>query len=291
MQMNKPVVKVYEALKWASSFLMDNNRDANAGELLLQHYLKQTRSQLLANLHDELSPEDLEQFKAGVTQHIKGRPIQYIMGSEEFYGRTFLVNEEVLIPRPETEELIYHTVRKLPSIFKGNQKLYLADIGTGSGAIAITMKLEEPGLEVTATDIADPSLEVARKNAELLGADVQFIQGDLLLPFIQGKRKVDILLSNPPYIPNDDEKMMSTVVTDHEPHRALFAGADGLDFYRRFMEQLPQVLQVPGLIGFEVGVGQGKAVAELLKETFVHAEVSIENDINGKDRMVFAILK
>ncbi|MFJ7744995.1 peptide chain release factor N(5)-glutamine methyltransferase [Peribacillus sp. NPDC097295] len=288
--MNKPVVKVYEALKWASSFLMDNDRDANAGELLLQHYLKQTRSQLLANLHDELSTEDFELFKEGVTQHVKGKPIQYIMGSEEFYGRTFLVNEEVLIPRPETEELIYHTVRKLPSIFKGDQKLYMADIGTGSGAIAITMKLEEPGLEVTATDIAAPSLEVARKNAELLEADVQFLQGDLLLPFIQGNKKLDILLSNPPYIPNEDEKMMSMVVTEHEPHRALFAGTDGLDFYRRFMEQLPQVLQVPGLIGFEVGVGQGKAVAGLLKETFVQAEVSIENDINGKDRMVFAVL-
>ena len=289
--MNKPVVKVYEALKWASSFLMENERDANAGELLLQHYLKQTRSQLLANLHDELSAEKLEQFKAGVTQHVKGKPIQYIMGCEEFYGRTFFVNEEVLIPRPETEELIYHTVQKLPGIFRGDQKLYMADIGTGSGAIAITMKLEVPSLEITATDIAAPSLEVARKNAESLEADVQFIQGDLLLPFIQGNRKVDILLSNPPYIPNEDEKMMSAVVTDHEPHRALFAGVDGLDFYRRFMEQLPQVLQVPGLIGFEVGAGQGKAVAGLLKETFIHAEVSIENDINGKDRMVFAVLK
>lgn len=289
--MNEPVVKVYEALKWASSFLMENERDANAGELLLQHYLKQTRSQLLANLHDELSAEKLEQFKAGVTQHVKGKPIQYIMGCEEFYGRTFLVSEEVLIPRPETEELIYHTVRKLPGIFRGDQKLYMADIGTGSGAIAITMKLEEPSLEVTATDIAAPSLEVARKNAESLEADVQFIQGDLLLPFIQRNRKVDILLSNPPYIPNEDEKMMSVVVTDHEPHRALFAGVDGLDFYRRFMEQLPQVLQVPGLIGFEVGAGQGKAVAGLLKETFIHAEVSVENDINGKDRMVFAVLK
>ena len=290
MQMNNPVVKVYEALKWASSFLMENGRDANAGEILLQHYLKQTRSQLLANLHTELSPEQLEQFKSGVAQHVKGEPVQYIIGSEEFYGRTFLVNEEVLIPRPETEELIYYTLRKLPGIFKGAQKLNMADIGTGSGAIAITMKLEEPRLHVTATDIAAPSLEVARRNAGLLDADVQFIQGDLLQPFIQQNKKVDILLSNPPYIPDEDEKTMSTVVTDHEPHRALFAGVDGLDFYRRFMEQLPQVMQVPGFIGFEVGAGQGKAVAGLLKETFVHADVSVEHDINGKDRMVFAIL-
>ncbi|WP_330219177.1 peptide chain release factor N(5)-glutamine methyltransferase [Peribacillus butanolivorans] len=289
--MNNSVMKVFEVLKWASSFLKENDRDANAGEILLQHYLKQTRSQLLANLHYELNKEELEQFKSAVELHVDGTPVQYITGSEEFYGRTFLVNEEVLIPRPETEELIYYTLRKLPNIFTKGQKLSLADIGTGSGAIAITMKLEETDLLVTATDIADPSLEVARKNAKLLGAEVQFVQGDLLQPFIKQNNQVDILLSNPPYIPNDDQKSMSVVVTDHEPHRALFAGVDGLDFYRRFMEQLPLVMNVPGLIGFEVGTGQGQAVAGLLKRTFPAAEVSIENDINKKDRMVFAVLK
>ncbi|MGW6380019.1 peptide chain release factor N(5)-glutamine methyltransferase [Peribacillus butanolivorans] len=284
-------MKVFEVLKWASSFLKENDRDANAGEILLQHYLKQTRSQLLANLHYELSKEELEQFKSAVGLHVDGTPVQYITGSEEFYGRTFLVNEEVLIPRPETEELIYYTLRKLPNIFTKVKKLSLADIGTGSGAIAITMKLEETDLLVTATDIAEPSLEVARKNAKLLEAEVQFVQGDLLQPFIKQNNQVDILLSNPPYIPNDDQKSMSVVVTDHEPHRALFAGVDGLDFYRRFMEQLPLVMKVPGLIGFEVGTGQGQAVAGLLKRTFPAAEVSIENDINKKDRMVFAVLK
>ncbi|MFE0504186.1 peptide chain release factor N(5)-glutamine methyltransferase [Peribacillus butanolivorans] len=284
-------MKVFEVLKWASSFLKENDRDANAGEILLQHYLKQTRSQLLANLHYELSKEELEQFKSAVGLHVDGTPVQYITGSEEFYGRTFLVNEEVLIPRPETEELIYYTLRKLPNIFTKGKKLSLADIGTGSGAIAITMKLEETDLLVTATDIAEPSLEVARKNAKLLEAEVQFVQGDLLQPFIKQNNQVDILLSNPPYIPNDDQKSMSVVVTDHEPHRALFAGVDGLDFYRRFMEQLPLVMKVPGLIGFEVGTGQGQAVAGLLKRTFPAAEVSIENDINKKDRMVFAVLK
>ncbi|MDM5220424.1 peptide chain release factor N(5)-glutamine methyltransferase [Peribacillus sp. NJ11] len=289
--MNNSALKVFEALKWASSFLKENDRDANAGEILLQHFLKLTRSQLLANLHDELSEADLGQFKAAVELHADGTPIQYIIGSEEFYGRTFFVNEEVLIPRPETEELIYYTLRKLPAVFMEGQKLRLADIGTGSGAIAITMKLEKSNLSVTATDIADPSLEVAKKNAESLGAEVQFVQGDLLQPLINMNQKVDILLSNPPYIPNDDQKSMSVVVTGHEPHRALFAGIDGLDFYRRFMEQLPLIMEVPGLICFEVGTGQGQAVADLLKRTFPAAEVSVVNDINEKDRMVFAELK
>ncbi|MGG4153139.1 peptide chain release factor N(5)-glutamine methyltransferase [Peribacillus muralis] len=288
--MSDSSLKVFEALKWASSFLKDNDRDANAGEILLQHLLKQTRSMLLANLHDELSEADLGRFRAAVELHAEGTPIQYIIGSEEFYGRTFFVNEEVLIPRPETEELIYYTLRKMPALFNKGQKLHLADIGTGSGAIAITMKLEETSLSVSATDIAAPSLEVAKGNASALGAEVQFIQGDLLLPFIELNEKVDILLSNPPYIPIDDQKSMSVVVTGHEPHRALFAGSDGLDFYRRFMEQLPLIMNVPGLIGFEVGAGQGQAVADMLLRTFPAARVSVENDINEKDRMVFAAL-
>ena len=113
---------------------------------------------MLANLHDELSEADFGQFKDAIELHAEGTPIQYIIGSEEFYGRTFFVNEEVLIPRPETEELIYYTLRKLPAIFMEGQRLRLVDIGTGSGAIAITMKLEKSNLMVTATDIANHRL-------------------------------------------------------------------------------------------------------------------------------------
>lgn len=289
--MSNSLKKVYEALNWASSFLKENDRDANAGEILLKFYLKMTRSQLLASLQDDLSEEIWNVFEQSVKQHGAGMPVQYIIGSEEFYGRTFSVNEEVLIPRPETEELIYHTLRLLKEIFPVDKPLDFVDVGTGSGAIAITMKCEEPRLQVTATDIAVESLKVAKKNAEVLGAEVTFVQGDLLQPFIAEERHFDILLSNPPYIPNEDMNEMSEVVTEHEPHRALFAGEDGLDFYRRFMEELPQVMRTPGLIGFEVGAGQGEKVAELLRDTFATTEVHVEYDINGKDRMVFAVLK
>lgn len=284
--MNNPFAKVYEALKWASSYLVANGRDENAGEILLRHFLNMNRSQLFANMQTALSCDVSEDFRRAVEQHVSGIPVQHIIGSEEFYGRTFMVNKEVLIPRPETEELIYHTLQKIANL--PGEKLQLADIGTGSGAIAITMKLERPELSVAATDIAEASLKVARHNAKGLGADVHFIQGDLLLPFIESGRKLDIVLSNPPYIPVSDMETMSIVVTGHEPHRALFAGNDGLDFYRRFMEELPQVMNRHGLIGFEVGAGQGKAVAKMLEYTFPQAAVSIEFDINGKDRMVFA---
>lgn len=280
--------KIYEALNWASSFLKQHKRDENAGELLLKYFLQCSRSQLLANLHDELEHDTWNTFQKAVLQHADGMPIQYMMGFEEFYGRPFTVNEAVLIPRPETEELIYHTLHKIPALFGARQDVSLVDIGTGSGAIAVTMKLEMPSLDVMATDVVPQSLAVAKGNAKRLEADIMFVEGDLLQPFIAEKKTFDIVLSNPPYIPEGDALTMSNVVTDHEPHTALFAGEDGLDLYRRFAEELPYVLNTPSLVGFEIGVGQGEKVAELLRKALPKAHVTIEYDINGKDRMVFA---
>lgn len=283
--------KIYEALHWASSFLSSRGRDENAGELLLRHFTGMTRSQLLASMHEVLDEEVMSSFEKAVGQHREGRPVQYIIGSEDFYGRSFHVNEEVLIPRPETEELVYETLQRMVRLFEGEAPIELLDVGTGSGAIAVTLKLEAPALVVTASDLAAESLLVARENADRLGAEIEFVHGDLLLPFIEAGRTFDIVISNPPYIPVGDMSGMSEVVTEHEPHRALFAGDDGLDLYRRFMAELPAVLKKTALVGFEVGAGQSEAVAELLRDAFPQAQTDIVFDINGKDRMVFAVIK
>ncbi|WP_456277430.1 peptide chain release factor N(5)-glutamine methyltransferase [Bacillus sp. AK128] len=280
--------KVYEALNWASSFLEEAGREAKAGELLLMHVLDYNRTQLFMNMREDLPSQAQEALIEAVTLHKKGVPVQHITGYEEFYGRRFDVNQEVLIPRPETEELVLGVLQRMKRHFPAKETLDLVDVGTGSGAIAITISLEEERLTTFATDIAEESLQVARQNAEKLGARVTFLHGDMLAPIQKLGKKVDIVISNPPYIPNDD--ILSDVVKDHEPHRALFGGQDGLDFYRRFMEELPLVLNDQAIVAFEVGAGQGQAVAMMLQQTFSNAVVEVQDDINGKDRMVYAMI-
>jgi release factor glutamine methyltransferase len=236
----------------------------------------------------ELDPETENLFREAVHLHANGKPVQYITGTEEFYGRTFFVNEAVLIPRPETEELVFGALKRMEIFFSGQKQLELLDVGTGSGAIAVTMKLERPDLTVTASDLSKEALLVAEKNASHLGASLHFVHGDLLKPFIESGKKFDIILSNPPYIPIGDMDEISEVVKDHEPHQALFAGEDGLDIYRRLAEELPFVIREKALVGFEIGAGQGQAVANLLQQAFPDALVEVVNDINGKDRIVFA---
>ncbi len=284
----RPMCKVFEALKWASSYLKEHGREEYAAEILLRHSLKVSRSEMLVKFREDMEEEQVESFKKLIYLHAKGQPVQYIIGQEEFYGRAFTVNKEVLIPRPETEELVQSALMRIDRLFGKKASLKLVDVGTGSGAIAVTMKLENPSLQVTATDLYEVSLDVARSNAENLGADIEFVQGDLLQPFMEQGGSFDIVLSNPPYIPERDIATMSEVVTEHEPHRALFAGEDGLGLYKRLCEELPHVVKEKAIIGFEVGAGQSKSVAQLLEAAFPKAIVEVQFDINGKDRMVFA---
>lgn len=276
---------VLEALNWASSFLTKHGRDENAARLLLQHLYQTNYTGIMMRIHEEISESIWNEFQQVVEEHAKGRPIQYITGTEEFYGRTFQVNESVLIPRPETEELIVGSIERMKQLFREHKEIKLADIGTGSGVIAITMKLEWPNAKVTATDISEDALNTAKLNAEILNADIDFRLGDLTDPI--ATEKWDVILSNPPYIAFSEAEEMSEVVLEHEPHLALFAEDEGLKHYKQLAQNLPKLLNKPALIGVEIGYTQGEKVADIFQKSFPQAEIEIVKDINNKNRFVF----
>ncbi|QWF74190.1 peptide chain release factor N(5)-glutamine methyltransferase [Bacillus subtilis] len=281
---------IFEALKWASSYLTEAGREENAAELLLLYDTGMERSKLLASLQEPIGEDELYRFKRHVEMHKEGVPVQYIIGKEFFYGREFMVNDDVLIPRPETEEVVFHLLGKYRSVFSEDGKLEVVDVGTGSGAIAVTLALENQNFSVSAVDISKEALQVASANAEKLGANVRFYQGDLLEPFIKAGKKADIIVSNPPYISEEEMADLSEIVRFHEPLHALTDGADGLKFYKRFMEDIPLVMKDKVFVVFEIGWNQGAAVKDLILKALKGAEVEVLKDINGKDRTICALI-
>lgn len=278
--------KIYEALHKAKSLLESKNLDSHAAHLVMEHITRKSGAALLADLREPLSPEQQTAFWNKTEELLTGKPVQHIIGSEMFYGLSFEVNEHVLIPRPETEELVYGALERSRNLKK---ECRVADIGTGSGAIAIAFKKERPEMKVTATDYSEAALTTARRNAQNNNVDVDFRLGDLTAPIAE--EKWDIVLSNPPYIAVSESSEMSKTVLDFEPHSALFAKDDGLFFYKRLAEELPSLMNKPGLIGLEIGYLQGQAVADLFEKAFPEASVSINRDINGKDRMIFCEIR
>lgn len=279
--------QIYEARNRAFSLLEDKGLDSGAVSILLQEVTGKSHANLLADMREPLTTVQAEEFWRKMDILVTGTPIQYVVGTEVFYGRTFIVNESVLIPRPETEELIHNAINKAGKMFS-TKAITVADIGTGSGAIGITFKKEWPDANVTATDISSSALTVAKENANLLDAAVHFKEGNLTEP-IQND-KWDIVLSNPPYIAYDEATSMSETVLSFEPHHALFADEDGLYFYRKLAENLPKLMNKTALIGIEIGHEQGLAVHKLFEEAFPNASIELVKDINGKDRMLFCEL-
>jgi release factor glutamine methyltransferase len=288
--MKQQPMKIYEALRWASSFLTERGLEQPIAEILLKHYLEIDRSKLMQMLQDELPKQVEQKVKDALEEVAKGVPVQHITGTEYFYGRQFTVNKNVLIPRPETEELVVGLLKRIQQVFPGKETIAVVDVGTGSGAIAITLALENLNLNVTTVDISPAAIDVAKKNADHLGAGVRFLQGDLLTPIIEEKTTVDIVVSNPPYISKEDFAMLADNVRIHEPTLALVGGVTGYELYERLIEQIPCVINKPGIIAFEVGVGQSKRVEQLIKAQFPEAHTETIDDINGKDRMVFALV-
>lgn len=255
--------------------------ETSRADWLLEDICGLSRTQILLKQQDPVPDNILKKFLAYRERMYLGEPVQYIVGFAEFYGRKFIVNNDVLIPRPETEELVLQTLNTI-----NQHEQTVCDIGTGTGAIAISLKKERANLNVIATDISDGALKVAKENTRLHQAEIEFLQGDVLKPLINNGIKVDVLLSNPPYISYEEKVEMSETVLEYEPHLALFTQNNGLAIYERMLNDLDKVMKKDGLVIFEIGHLQG----EILK-SYIHAHYKVKNlaiikDINQKNRMI-----
>lgn len=267
----------------AENLAIEYEKEESAVYLILEHVTKWSSTELYMQLHKEVSKEVYESFYQIYHRYIyKNEPVQYLIGTSCFYGYSFKVNENVLIPRYETEELVEKILYCYDQHYKG-QRVDVCDLATGSGCIGVTLALEEPNMKVVATDISKKALEVAKENSLTLGASVEFLEGDMLEPV--KNRKFDIFVSNPPYIPEDEEVM--SLVKDNEPHIALFGGKDGMKFYRIILNGVKPLLKDKAVICFEHGYNKKEEMILLAKEYFPNARVEVLKDMEGKDRMTF----
>ena len=260
------------------------------GELLLRQTLEMERSEFYSGLGGELTTSELNRLKELLAQRLTRKPSAYIRHVKEFYGLEFYVDERVLIPRPETELLVEKALEMAReyatlSLSKGGvtQPLLIADIGTGSGAIAVALAVNLPRSRIFAIDISSEALEVAVINCRRHGvADrVQLLSGDLLTPLLQ---PVDIIIANLPYIPDAELDNLALEVSRYEPRLALSGGPDGLEYIRGFIDQGPAKLKPGGALLLEVGMGQAEVVAGMVHRYF--PDVTVSSDLAGIPRVV-----
>lgn len=226
----------------------------------------------------EVSSED-QLLLATIFDHLsKHQPVQHYLGYSYFKDLTLSVSPDVLIPRPETEELVDLILAQHPA-----QSLSVLDIGTGSGAIALALKANRPDWQITALDISKAALEIASDNGEKLGLKIRWLQSDL---FSQVSDEFDIIVSNPPYISKEDQDEVGKNVLSHEPHLALFADKQGYAIYEQIILEADRFLKDKGTLYFEIGYKQGQRVKEMLEKAFPKSQVVLLKDSFGKDRMV-----
>jgi release factor glutamine methyltransferase len=252
------VATIEKALGWGAEWLSDHNvqEERKTASLLLAHVLGVERPYVIAHPEREMTEPEEDAFIEAIKRRADGTPYQYIVGRQEFYGLDFEVTPDVLIPRPDTETIV-EGAKKLWAGYADRAGRSIVDVGTGSGAIAVTLAKQLPGARVYATDISDSALAVARRNAARLGADVHFAHADLLDAFAG---PFSLVVTNLPYIPEPTIAGLQVEVRDHEPRVALVGGPDGLDIYRRFFDDLPRVLAPDGYAICECGFTQFDAL-------------------------------
>jgi release factor glutamine methyltransferase len=255
-------------------------------EALLAHVLGVTRAQLLARPEAPLSPEAQAQFDALVARAALGEPLAYLTGHREFHGLDFVVDASVLVPRPETELLVDLALKFLEAKAQTERELSVLDVGTGSGCIAVTLAVKCPAVRVTAVDVSEQALAIARRNAERHGVAerISFYKSDLLSSFYLLPSSFHLVCANLPYIASDELRTLP--VAKHEPLVALDGGPSGTLMFRRLLVDLPRQVAPGGCVLLEIGHGQGAAVCALAQAAFPNARVHLHPDLAGLERAV-----
>ncbi|MBO6292555.1 MAG: peptide chain release factor N(5)-glutamine methyltransferase [Selenomonas sp.] len=288
MSENGDIWTIGRILKWTEQYFGTKGVESPRldAEVLLSHVLKKERIYLYVHFDQPLEAAELAAYKELIKQRVNHVPVAYLLGQKEFMGLTFKVTPATLIPRPDTEILVQAAVERL----RGREKVSFADIGTGSGAICLSVLSFVPDSTAATVDISQEARAVAEENAESLGLSerIVFFTGDLLEPVKD--RKFTAILSNPPYIPEQDIEGLQAEVRCQEPYGALAGGKDGLDFYRRLCSEAPVLLDDGGFMAFEVGIGQAKVVAELAEENPLITRTEILKDLAGIERVVIAYI-
>jgi release factor glutamine methyltransferase len=252
-----------------------------AAEVVLAHALEVSRTQLLTRADESLTPDQLIRAQRDLDRLAQGEPLAYVVGHREFYDIDLLTDARALIPRPETECLIEHALKALAD----HPAPLIADVGTGCGAIAVTLAKHLPRARVIATDLSADALVLAQENAQRIGvADrIEFRAGSLLEPITES---LDLLAANLPYIDDKDWPYLAKTIRGHEPKMAFIGGPDGLDLVRGLLRDAPRVTHLDSVILLEIGAYQGDAVTEIARQHFPRAYLEIEQDYAGLDRLV-----
>jgi len=275
---------ILEVLRWTIG-RFERHGIASArldAELLATQAFGRTRVELYTHFDQPLGDPELSAYRGLVQRRMAGESVAYILGRKEFWSLDLQVDARVLVPRPDTETLVEQALELLKAMPDKGRPPRVADIGTGSGALALALKKERPGDEVFAVDVSPDALEVARGNANRLGFDVTFLQGDLVSPLAG---PFDLIASNPPYIPSQDIAGLSPEVR-REPSLALDGGADGLVLVRRLASDARKILAPGGALAMEIGAGQAASVMEILRGEG-YAGIGARRDLAGIERVVF----
>ena len=286
----KTIKDVFLSFQQSLAEIYDRRETEAIALLVLEEITDLSRSKIKAFTEDEITGEASEKIHLILEELKTGKPVQYILGTTEFYGLNFLVNPATLIPRPETEELVQWVLEESKKLKIKNQKpLTVLDIGTGSGCIAISVKKNLPEAVITAIDISPEALHTAKQNAVINEVNVDFIQDDILKSQLKFEsQKLDIIISNPPYVTLQDKLLMHQNVTNFEPHNALFVPQnDPLIFYKAIADFAVKHLSNNGLLFFEINENFGEETVELLSNKgFINTE--LRQDMSGRDRMIMA---